>query len=146
MGSLLGYRAASDDQYLVRVAYGVEPVGNDEQGLTTAEFAYRRLDIALVVRVHAGGRLVQDDDGRILEDAAGNGDALFFAAGKSRAPLSGICFGHNKKLLRRAAPRTARWALLQSNLLSRIFIMHKPDLQNIPRSQNREHLYVGLAD
>jgi hypothetical protein len=61
------------------VAYRVEPVRDDEQGFAPAQFAYRLLDITFVVRVHAGGRLVQDDDGRVFQDTAGNGDALFFA-------------------------------------------------------------------
>ena len=42
------------------------------------------LDVALVVGVDAGRGLVEDDDGRVLEDAAGNRDALLFAAGKRR--------------------------------------------------------------
>ena len=67
---------------LIGVADGVQPVGDDQQGLALAQLADRLLNIALVVCVYAGGGLVQDDDGRVLQDAAGNGNSLFLSAGE----------------------------------------------------------------
>lgn len=44
--------------------------------------------LLLVLRVHVGGGLVQNDDGRILHDGPGDGNALPLAAGKRRAALT----------------------------------------------------------
>ena len=43
------------------------------------------LDKVFVLRVDAGGGLIQNDDERVLEDGAGDGDALLFAAGEGAA-------------------------------------------------------------
>ena len=40
-----------DDQDLVRVLNGIQPVGDDQQCLALYQFRDRRLDVALVIRV-----------------------------------------------------------------------------------------------
>ena len=70
-----------DDQDLIGVANGIKSVGNDQQGLTPAQLGDGLLDVALVVGVHAGSGLIQNDDGSILQNAAGNGDSLPLSAG-----------------------------------------------------------------
>ena len=72
-----------DDQDLIGVANGIEPVGNDQQGLTPAQLGDGLLDVALVVGVHAGSGLIQNDDGGILQNAAGNGDPLPLSTGET---------------------------------------------------------------
>lgn len=54
------------------------------------ELADRLLDVAFVVRVHAGGGFVEDDDGRVFQYAARDGDALLFAAGELLAAVAPI--------------------------------------------------------
>ena len=42
----------------------------------------------LVLRVHTGSRLIQNHDGGVLQNGAGNGDPLLLAAGEGGAALS----------------------------------------------------------
>ena len=70
-----------NNQDLIGVANGIEPVGNDQQGLAPAQLGDGLLDVALVVGVHAGSGLIQNHDGSILQNAAGNGDSLPLSAG-----------------------------------------------------------------
>src|SRR5699024_920435 len=70
-----------DNQDLIGVTNGIEPVGNDQQGLAPAQLGDGLLDVALVVGVHAGSGLIQNDDGSILQNAASNGDSLPLSAG-----------------------------------------------------------------
>ena len=69
-----------DNQDLIGVTNGIEPVGNDQQGLAPAQLGDGLLDVALIVGVHAGSGLIQNDDGSILQNAAGNGDSLPLSA------------------------------------------------------------------
>ena len=70
-----------DNQDLIGVTNGIEPVGNDQQGLAPAQLGDGLLDVALIVGVHAGSGLIQNDDGSILQNAASNGDPLPLSAG-----------------------------------------------------------------
>ena len=72
-----------DDADAVCMGHGREPVRDEEDGLSAGELREGRLDLRLVVRVRKGGRLVEDQDGRVLEHGAGDGDALPLAAGAS---------------------------------------------------------------
>ena len=67
-------------QNAVRILDGVQAMGDYEQGFARAQLVYRLLDGALVVGIDAGGGLVEDDDGRVLQDAARDGDALALAS------------------------------------------------------------------
>ena len=101
MGAPLSDLSIGYDEDLIRVPDGVQPVGDDQQGLALHQFRDGLLDVALVVRVHAGGCLVQNDDGCVLQDAAGNGDPLPLAAGEALAPFTDhrvepIRQGHHK--------------------------------------------------
>lgn len=66
MGAGLGDPAVRDHQDLIGIPDGVQPVGNDKQSLALAQLADGLLDVALVVGVHAGGGLVQNDDGGVF--------------------------------------------------------------------------------
>ena len=63
-------------------------MGDDQQGLALHQFRDGLLDVALVVCVHAGGCLVQDDNRGVLQDAAGDGDALPLPAGEACPALA----------------------------------------------------------
>ena len=66
VGAGLGDPAVRDHQDLVGVPDGVQPVGNDKQCLSLAQLADGLLDVALVVGVHAGGSLVQNNNGGVF--------------------------------------------------------------------------------
>ena len=53
-----------------------------------AQFGDRLLDIALGFRIKRRGGLVEQDDGRVLDQRAGDGYALALAAGKLQAVLA----------------------------------------------------------
>ena len=71
---------------------GVDHAGKavrDAQGGTALNQPVKGLDdYRLVLRVHAGQGLVQYEDGRVLEQGAGNGDALLLPAGQPHGPLA----------------------------------------------------------
>ena len=71
--------AAVHDEDLVGVADGREAVGDDEAGALRHEPVERLLDEPLGLRVHARGGFVEDEDGRVFEQRAGDGNALLFA-------------------------------------------------------------------
>ena len=73
---------------LVRAANRAQAVRDDEAGAAPHELVQRTLDSALGLRVHAGGRLIEDEDGRVLQECAGDGNTLFFADAELHAALT----------------------------------------------------------
>ena len=57
-------------------------VGNDDEGLaeTVAEVEEELVELLLVMRVERAGGLVGEDDGGVVDEGAGHGDALLLAA------------------------------------------------------------------
>ena len=88
MGAALGHAAGIEHDDLVGMDDGGEPVGDDDGGAVLGDAVQRALDVALGMAVEGGGGLVQDQDGRGLEDGAGDGDALLLAAGEFQAALA----------------------------------------------------------
>ena len=80
--------------HLVRIADGGQAVGDDEAGAAVHQAQQRFLDSGFGARVHAGGGLVQDEDARVGQDGAGDGQQLTLAlaqvAGALRQLASGI--------------------------------------------------------
>lgn len=64
---------------------GVEPVGDEDPGAADEQTVGGRDDPALGERVHAGGRLVEDDDAHVAHEQPGEGDELLLARGQRRA-------------------------------------------------------------
>jgi hypothetical protein len=62
-------------------------VGDDEGGAALHDLLQRQLQLLLGGGVEGGGRLVEDEDGRVLEERAGDGEALPLAAGERAAAL-----------------------------------------------------------
>ena len=75
-----------DDQ--VGVAHGGQAVGDDEGGAACAQAVDRFLDARLGLDVERAGRLVEHQDRRVLEDGAGDRDALALAARQLAAALA----------------------------------------------------------
>src|SRR5690349_2377370 len=69
---------------------GRETVRDDEHGAPLEERLERLLHEKLRFRIEARGRLVEEEDGRILEDGARDGEPLTFAAREAYAPVSDL--------------------------------------------------------
>ena len=63
-------------------------MGDGDHGLAFHEVVEALLDGRLDLRVERARRLVEDEDGRVLEQHAGNGDALALAARQLDAALA----------------------------------------------------------
>ncbi len=68
--AFLGDLAVAQDEDAVGVADGGEAVGDDEGGAAGDQRAEVLLDGSLGLRVHRAGGLVEDEDGRVLDDGA----------------------------------------------------------------------------
>ncbi|CAN4000066.1 Bifunctional chorismate mutase/prephenate dehydratase, partial [Dysosmobacter welbionis] len=82
MGALLHDAALLQHQNLVRTHDGGQAVGDHDNGAATGQLGERFLDQSLVLGVRKGGRLIEDHDGRVLQNGPGQGDALLLAAGE----------------------------------------------------------------
>jgi hypothetical protein len=67
---------------------GGEPVCHHHRGAAAHQARQRLLYEALGLVVERRGGLVQDEDGRVLEDGAGDGHALALAARQARATVA----------------------------------------------------------
>lgn len=65
----------------------VQAMGDDQHGAVFHQFAQGALDCPFGVGIDTGGGLVEQHDGGILEQGAGDGQALAFAAGQVAAVL-----------------------------------------------------------
>ena len=80
MAAAFDHPAAVDDEDLVGVANGAQPVSDDDGRAAAEQHPHGALDALLALRVHAAGGLVQDEDARVGEQRPGEADQL---------PLSG---------------------------------------------------------
>src|SRR3546814_8453754 len=74
----------------------LEAVGDDEGGAPADQLSQRLLNMALRLAVEGGGRLVEQQDGGVLQHGAGDGDALARTAGEvaaARADLGVVAAG-----------------------------------------------------
>ena len=80
--------AAVDDADLVGVGDRREAVGDDQSRAPFAQGVKRLLNRLLGLGVERRGRLVEQDDRRVFEEGARDGDALALAAGELQAVLA----------------------------------------------------------
>ena len=73
---------------LIRVLDGAQAVGDDQQGLPFGEGHDRALDFVLIFRIGKRGGFVQNHNGGVLQNGAGDGDTLALPAGELSARLS----------------------------------------------------------
>ena len=57
-------------------------MGDDQHGFAGQQAGEGALDLGLVLHIQAGGGLIQQDDGGVLQKGPGDGDALAFPAGE----------------------------------------------------------------
>ena len=82
---------AIDDDDHVRLDDRGEAVRDDERGPAVQDGAQRFLDDLLRLRIHAARRLVEDDDARVRQDDAGEGDQLPLPDAQAAAALADLC-------------------------------------------------------
>ena len=63
-------------------------MGDNQGGAALHQILQRLTQLALTYRVQVGSRLIQDQDRRILQQRAGDGNALPLPTGKLHAPLT----------------------------------------------------------
>ena len=85
MRSFLDDSALIDHKDPIGVPYRFEPVRDHDDGLVLGQRADRGLQAISVFRVHIRRRFVENDDRRVLQHRACNGDPLPFPAGKVRS-------------------------------------------------------------
>src|SRR5437763_1696024 len=66
----------------------VRPVRDDDHGAPLADLLHAVLDDALALVIECARRLIEDQNARIGDQRAGNGDALPLAAGERAAALT----------------------------------------------------------
>ena len=87
-GAGLDDAALVEHQDAVGVADRGEAVGDHEGGAALHDLVERRLQLALGRGVERARRLVEDQDRRVLEERAGDRQALALAAGERAAALA----------------------------------------------------------
>ena len=60
-------------------------MGNDEGGAVLHQSVQRFADLGFGFGIHGGGRVIEDQDARILQQGAGNRNTLFLSAGERDA-------------------------------------------------------------
>ncbi len=76
VGALLDDLAVIDHQDVVGIPDGAQAVGDDEAGASGHQAQQGLLDAGLGARVHAAGGFVEDQDCRVGQDGAGDGEQL----------------------------------------------------------------------
>ena len=83
MGPSLDHPAVVEDDDLVGVPHGREPVGDGDRGATPGQGVEGLLDGTLGLGVECAGRLVEHQDPRVAEQGAGDGEPLLLPAGEA---------------------------------------------------------------
>src|SRR5690606_8670799 len=86
--TLLDDAPGVDDDDAVGMLHGGEAVRDHEGGAALRELLERLLDGSLGLSIEGRRSLVQDQDRRVLEEDAGDRQALLLAAGELHAPLA----------------------------------------------------------
>ena len=87
------------DHNLVGIGDGAHAVGDDDDGLVLHEFRNALLNLGFVFDVEACGGFVEEHDGGVLEDGAGDGNSLAFTAGERVAVFTNDCVVTLRELL-----------------------------------------------
>jgi hypothetical protein len=88
MRALLGDAAGLEHDDAIGMDHGRQAVRDDDRGAAALDRFQRRLDIGLGAAVERAGRLVEDQDRRVLDQGARDRDALLLAARELQAALA----------------------------------------------------------
>jgi len=87
-GQQVAVRAEVEDAALVEHQDGIaigqrgQPVGDDDHGAAVRHLGEVGVDQGLAFRVERTGRLIEDQDARVVHQRPGDGEALALAAGE----------------------------------------------------------------
>lgn len=90
MGADVGKAPVLEDGDAVGEVEGGAAVGDEEGGPALHDVLQGLVDLVLDAGVHGGGGVVEDEQPRVGEDRAGEGDALALAAGEGEAVLADL--------------------------------------------------------
>ena len=90
MRALLGNLPVDDDDDAAGGADGGKAMGDDERRAVLGQLVKGVLDLRLGHGIERRGCLVKDQDGRIFQEDAGDGDALLLPARQERAALADV--------------------------------------------------------
>lgn len=79
-----------EDVDAVGILNGGEAVGDDDAGAILHQGVEGLLNEEFGLVVDGGGGFIEEEDGRVLEEGAGDGEALFFSAGEFDAAFADI--------------------------------------------------------
>jgi hypothetical protein len=82
------YLAVFQEQHLVGVADHAQTMGDDNADAAPHQPVQHRLYLPFGTRVHAAGGLVQDEQARVGQNDAGDGQQLALSLTQARAPRS----------------------------------------------------------
>ncbi len=85
MGAVFDGAAIGHDDDHIGVADGGEPVGDDDGGPAFAQCRECGLDRGFAFGIECRGGFIEEEDARVAQDGAGEGDALALAAGEALA-------------------------------------------------------------
>ena len=88
MAALLHDAAVVEDQDLVGLPHGRQPVGDDQRGAPLERGGQRQLHGGLGLAVEVGGGLVEHHDLGRLEEQPGDGQPLLLASGEAVAAVA----------------------------------------------------------
>ncbi len=114
--------AALKHQNARRHADGAEAVGYDESRPSLHQAVQLLLDLGLAFRVQGGGGFIQNQDGGVFQEGAGNRHALALAAGQAAASVA----KHGLVAVRHPRPIRAG-AGLSYGAMKEIMERHRPD-------------------
>ena len=80
MAAFLDDTALVHDNDTVGALDGGQAMGDDQRRATLHQMLKGRLHGCLAFRIERAGRLVEEKNGRVLQNCTGNGDALALAA------------------------------------------------------------------
>jgi hypothetical protein len=86
--ALLDDAALFEDEDAVHGAEGGEAVGDADDGAVFGEVVDGFLDFGFGLGIERGGGFVEDEDGGVADEGAGDGDALALAAGEALAAFA----------------------------------------------------------
>src|SRR5215470_16698406 len=88
MGAVLSQTAAVDSDQAIASPNGRQPMCDDEHGTAPGELRHVLLDDPLALVVESTRRLVEDQDARVIDDRAGDGQTLALSARQARSALT----------------------------------------------------------
>ena len=111
VGAVLDEAAPLDGDDAIRHAHGGQPMRDDEHRSAVGDLRHVLLDDALALVVERARRLVENQDARIGDQGAGDGDALALPAGQAAAALADdrvVAFGQFEDEVMRAGELSPR--------------------------------------